>query len=123
PSPPGPMSLYYLRGTNHGNSLRACSGTKGTQPMINVQYPTGDSVLSAWRPNISVHDGVVHLVWWGELTNNYVTGQAKVYYTKSSDGVKWAGATSLTPQDLGGTYRSLSPNISLSSDGSMVYAI
>jgi hypothetical protein len=123
PYPPGTMQLYYLRGTNDGQGLSTCSGTQGTHPAIDVQYPTGDNVLSAWRPNISVHNGVVHMVWWGELTNKYSTGQAKVYYTESSDGVNWAMAASLTPQGDGSTYRSFSPNISLSSDGSMVYTL
>lgn len=123
PSPSGAMSLYYLRGANDGASLAACSGTQGTEAAINVQYPTGDNVLSAWRPNISVYNGVVHMVWWGELTTNYSTGQAKIYFSQSSDGVNWAAATSLTPQDNGSTYRSFSPNISLSADGSMTYTI
>jgi hypothetical protein len=76
-----------------------------------------------WRPNISAYDGVVHLVWWGELTDNYSTGQAKVYYTESSDGMNWGAAASLTPQGDGSSYRSFSPNVSLSADGSMVYVV
>jgi len=123
PAPTGSMSLYYLRGTNRGASLAACSGTQGTQPAIDPHYPSGDTVLSAWRPNISVHDGTVHMVWWGELTDDYETGQSKVYYSESSDGVSWAAVTSLTPQSDGATYRALAPNISLSADGSTVYAI
>jgi hypothetical protein len=121
--PSGAMGLYCLRGTNDGASLAACSGTQGTEAAINVQYPTGDNVVSAWRPNMSVYNGVVHMVWWGELTTNYSTGQAKIYYAHSSDGVNWAAARSLTPQDNGSTYRSFSPNVSLSFDGSMAYTI
>jgi hypothetical protein len=123
PASSGAMSLYYLREANDGASLAACSGTQGTQAAINVQYPTGDNVVSAWRPNISVYNGEVHMVWWGELTENYSTGQSKIYYSQSNDGVNWDMATSLTPQSNGSTYRSFSPNISLSSDGSMVYTI
>jgi hypothetical protein len=123
PSPQGTMNLYYLKGTNNGSNLVSCSGTQGTLPAINVQYPAGDNVLSAWRPDIAVYSGVVYMVWWGELTNNFESGQAKVYYTSSSDGVNWAAATSLTPQNQGTTYRSFAPNISLAPDGSMVYTI
>jgi hypothetical protein len=123
PSPPGAMHLYYLRGTEDGASLTTCAGTHGIEPAINAVYPAGDNVLSEWRPNISVHNGIVHMVWWGELTENYSTGQAKIYYSQSSDGVNWDTATSLTPQNDGRTYRSFSPNISLSSDGSVTYAI
>jgi len=60
---------------------------------------------------------------FNEFTDNYSTGQSKVYYTESSDGVNWATAAPLTPQGDGTTYRSFSPNISQSSDGSMVYII
>jgi hypothetical protein len=123
PSPGGTMRLYYLRGIANGASLAACSGTAGTLAAINIQYPAGDNVLSAWRPNISVYNGIVHMVWWGELTNNYSTGQAKIYYTQSTDGVNWAAATSLTPQSNGSTYRSFSPNISLTADGAKAYLI
>jgi hypothetical protein len=123
PAATGSMSIHYLRGTNHGADLAACSGTQGTQAAIDAVYPSGDTVLSAWRPEISVHAGTVHMVWWGELTTDYSTGQSKVYYSQSSDGVNWAAATSLTPQSGGATYRSLAPNIALSADGSTVYAI
>jgi hypothetical protein len=123
PAPPGSMRLYYLRGTDHGASLANCAGTLGMQPNINVSYPAGDNVLSEWRPNISVANGVVHMVWWGELTNDYSAGQAKIYYSQSIDGLNWAMATSLTPQIDAGRYRSFSPNISLSLDGSRVYAL
>jgi hypothetical protein len=123
PSAPGVMRLYYLRGTDDGASPAACSGTEGTRSAIDIQYPAGDSVLSAWRPNIAVSNGVVHMVWWGELTNNYSTGQAKVYYSESSDGENWAPATSLTPQADGSRYRSFSPNMSLSADGSTAFTI
>ncbi len=119
PYPPGVMRLYYLRSV----SFAACSGTQGTQPAIDIQYPSGDAVSSAWRPNISVYNGVVHMVWWGELTSNYATGQSKIYYTESTDGVDWAPATSLTPQSDGSVYRAFSPNVSLSADGSRVYTI
>jgi hypothetical protein len=123
PSPPGPMRLYYLRGTADGASLGACSGTQGTLAAIDVQYPAGDTVLSAWRPDIAVHNDVVHMVWWGELTDNYATGQARIYYTQSNAGVNWAAATALTSQGNGSTWRAFSPNISLSADGSMAYTI
>lgn len=99
----------------------ACSGTQGSRSAIDIQYPADGSVLSAWRPNIAVSNGVVHMVWWGELTNNTSTGQAKVYYSESSDGENLAPATSLTPQADGSRYRS--PNMSLSADGSMAFTI
>ncbi len=123
PAPPGPMNLYYLRGKHNGLSLTACSGTQGVRPPINLQYPAGDAVLSEWRPVISVYNGVVNMVWSGELTNNYISGQSKVYYSASSDGAKWAAAVSLTPQNSGTTYRSVLPSISLSRDGSKAYIV